>query len=108
MIKKPLDIILIGDKVKYDQVMVHHRLALSHVAALAIDLAKMSTLAPVPDNSIVTTEQHYRLPTEKELVDRCVTIAELMYEKLAEHGLIEPIPPFDEMRSDAADVGFKS
>lgn len=102
-----IEVIPLGEREKYDQVMLHHRLAHSHAAAFATELAKMSAFAPVPDNTLTPSgDQRYRTPTEQELVDRCVKIAELMYAKFVERGLTQPIPAFDTLRAEHNTPGF--
>jgi len=94
-----------GERTK--QVAIHHLVVAGHVAAFAMDLAKVGSFSPsIADGDDTNGGVKYRLMTPDELVTRSMEIASLIFERCDNLGWTQPVPSLETLRDSGGRAGF--
>lgn len=75
------------------QVVFHNTWAGNSIASLATELIKHSMVYPSPK-------------PPADMVDDCIAIAELTYNKFEEKGWLVPLPSWEELNEERSPAGF--
>jgi hypothetical protein len=108
MIKPIVEVCLIKDENRFNQVMQHHRIAISMAGSFAIDMARSLAMGGVPlPECDGAGHQMMRLLTPEEIVTKAVATTEQLFTAIGDKGWITEVPPFSEcLRDDSENVGF--
>ena len=110
MIKPIVEICVVSEKMRYDQVMQHQRTATSNAGSFAMDLARSMAIAGVPlPECDGAGHQMMRLLTPDEIVTKAITITELLFSAMEKKNWVAEVPTFSSLlRDEFDDVGFRS
>lgn len=110
MIKQVVEICVVDEKTRFNQVMQHQRMAISQPGSFAMDLARSMSMGGVPlQECDGAGHQMMRLLTPDEIVTKAVTITELLFSAMEKKNWVAEVPTFSSLlRDESDDVGFRS
>lgn len=105
--KQAVDVLCVTEKMTVDRACIHQRLYVSTAGQFAMDLLKMAMHAGVFDGETSTGEAKVRLLTPIEAVDRSVTMAHLVFDRMDKLGWLTEGPSLESMIHDeSSPLGF--
>ncbi len=84
-------------------IATHERYKMTPKGTLAVDIARSLSLGAIPDGETSTGEQRHRLLTPKEIVDKAMTVSELIYAAIESKGWVQEVPSLEEMENFAGE-----
>lgn len=103
---KALEVLALAGNVKYDQVMVHQLVAISHPGQLAIDIVKSTAPGIWAVDTPLEFEQKFITPTAEQVVERAIKMVDLLYAEMEKREWIVQTPPFEDLLTDKPGAGF--